>query len=169
MTKQTARKSTAPHGRKNSEPRRIDRILETKTKRVSFASNNSRSDDKVKEKKRRWRPGTVALREIRKFQKSTELLIRIAPFQRLVRIFFGFLHLFCVWKLSVTVNFRSVRSRRTTRATFGSQLDRWVHCKRQVRLTSWTCSRTRTCAVFMRRGELIKYWWFWSRVYWRSL
>lgn len=33
----------------------------------------------------RWRPGTVALREIRKYQKSTELLIRKAPFQRLVR------------------------------------------------------------------------------------
>jgi histone H3 len=31
------------------------------------------------------RPGTVALREIRKFQKSTELLIRKLPFQRLVR------------------------------------------------------------------------------------
>jgi histone H3 len=36
-------------------------------------------------KKRRYRPGTVALREIRKFQKSTELLIRKLPFQRLVR------------------------------------------------------------------------------------
>lgn len=33
----------------------------------------------------RYRPGTVALREIRKFQKSTELLIRKLPFQRLVR------------------------------------------------------------------------------------
>ena len=31
------------------------------------------------------RPGTVALREIRKYQKSTELLIRKLPFQRLVR------------------------------------------------------------------------------------
>jgi histone H3 len=30
-------------------------------------------------------PGTVALREIRKYQKSTELLIRKLPFQRLVR------------------------------------------------------------------------------------
>lgn len=29
--------------------------------------------------------GTVALREIRKFQKSTDLLIRKLPFQRLVR------------------------------------------------------------------------------------
>lgn len=33
----------------------------------------------------RYRPGTVALREIRQYQKSTELLIRRAPFQRLVR------------------------------------------------------------------------------------
>jgi histone H3 len=32
----------------------------------------------------RWRPGTVALREIRKFQKTTDLLIRKAPFQHLV-------------------------------------------------------------------------------------
>lgn len=31
------------------------------------------------------RPGTVALREIRKYQKSTDLLIRKLPFQRLVR------------------------------------------------------------------------------------
>ena len=33
----------------------------------------------------RWRPGTVALREIRRYQKSTELLIRKLPFSRLVR------------------------------------------------------------------------------------
>lgn len=33
----------------------------------------------------RYRPGTVALKEIRKYQKSTELLIRKLPFQRLVR------------------------------------------------------------------------------------
>ena len=36
-------------------------------------------------KPHRYRPGTVALREIRRFQKSTDLLIRKAPFQRLVR------------------------------------------------------------------------------------
>lgn len=35
--------------------------------------------------KRRWRPGTVALREIRKYQKSTGLLLQRAPFQRIVR------------------------------------------------------------------------------------
>lgn len=33
-------------------------------------------------KKRRWRPGTVAMREIKKYQKSNALLIQRAPFQR---------------------------------------------------------------------------------------
>jgi histone H3 len=33
----------------------------------------------------RFRPGTVALRQIKKLQKSTDLLMRKAPFQRLVR------------------------------------------------------------------------------------
>ena len=33
----------------------------------------------------RYRPGTVALRQIRKYQSSTELLIRKLPFQRLVK------------------------------------------------------------------------------------
>ena len=36
-------------------------------------------------KARRFRPGTVALRQIRQYQKSTELLIRKVPFQRFVR------------------------------------------------------------------------------------
>lgn len=36
-------------------------------------------------KPHRFRPGTVALKEIRKYQKSTEMLIRKLPFQRLVR------------------------------------------------------------------------------------
>ena len=43
------------------------------------------SYEKYTKKKHRYRPGTVALREIRRYQKSTDLLIRKAPFQRLVR------------------------------------------------------------------------------------
>jgi histone H3 len=41
----------------------------------------------AQEKKRphRYRPGTRALQQIRKYQKSTDLLIRKLPFQRLVR------------------------------------------------------------------------------------
>ena len=36
-------------------------------------------------KRRRFRPGTVALRQIRRYQKNTDLLIRKLPFQMLVR------------------------------------------------------------------------------------
>ena len=36
-------------------------------------------------KRYRYQPGTVALKQIRQYQKSTELLIRKLPFQRLVR------------------------------------------------------------------------------------
>jgi histone H3 len=39
--------------------------------------------EKVKTK-RRYRPGTVALREIRRYQKSTDLLIGKAPIERLI-------------------------------------------------------------------------------------
>jgi len=39
---------------------------------------------KVK-KQHRFRPGTVALRQIKKYQKSTELLVQKLPFARLVR------------------------------------------------------------------------------------
>ena len=37
------------------------------------------------ERRHRFRPGTVVLREIRRYQRSTELLIRKLPFRRLVR------------------------------------------------------------------------------------
>ena len=36
--------------------------------------------------KRKWKPGTVALREIRAAQKSGRLLLQRAPFQRLARV-----------------------------------------------------------------------------------
>ena len=47
----------------------------------------TRAEREQKKKKGpyRFRPGTVALREIPKYQKSTELLIRKLPFQRLTR------------------------------------------------------------------------------------
>ena len=40
---------------------------------------------KPQKKPHRYRPGTVALREIWQYQKSTELLLRKLPFQRLIR------------------------------------------------------------------------------------
>ena len=43
------------------------------------------TSQKQQPKPRKYRPGTVALREIRRYQKSTELLIRKLPFQWLMR------------------------------------------------------------------------------------
>lgn len=71
-TKQTARKSTGG-----------------KMPRKSIASKAAMTADGTvvapKKRPHRFRPGTVALREIRRYQKGTDLLLRKAPFQRLVR------------------------------------------------------------------------------------
>ncbi len=48
------------------------------------AAQSARQKVIAMRKPHRWRPRTVALREIRKFQKTTNLLIRKAPFQHLV-------------------------------------------------------------------------------------
>ena len=47
--------------------------------------DHRRKEHRRTKKPHRYRPGTVALREIRRYQKSTELLIRKLPFQRLIR------------------------------------------------------------------------------------
>lgn len=54
-------------------------------KRPIAATIHQKAVQPLAKKPHRYRPGTVALREIRKYQKSTELLIRKVPFQRLVR------------------------------------------------------------------------------------
>jgi len=67
---------------------RYDRSLSLKAHFIStlstylLAPKHSLAD----RKRRRYKPGTLALKEIRKFQKSTELLIRKAPFCRLVSV-----------------------------------------------------------------------------------
>ena len=70
-TKQTARKQA--HAGAGKAPRK------------SIASKTAAPMDMGIKKPHRYRPGTVALREIRKFQKSTDLLIRKLPFQKVVR------------------------------------------------------------------------------------
>lgn len=54
-------------------------------RRQNLAKKAARKSAPHAATKRRYRPGTVALKEIRRYQKSTELLIRRLPFQRLVR------------------------------------------------------------------------------------
>ena len=73
-TKQTARKNTS---QSQKAPRK--QII------VSKAARKSAPAIAGVKKPHRYRPGTVALREIKRYQKSTELLIRKLPFQRVVR------------------------------------------------------------------------------------
>ncbi|KAF7244765.1 hypothetical protein EG68_10225 [Paragonimus skrjabini miyazakii] len=70
-TRQTARKVTG-----GKAPRKQ---LATKATRKSVPATGG------VEKPHRYRRGTVALREIRRHQKSTKLLFRKLPFHRLVR------------------------------------------------------------------------------------
>ena len=73
-TKQTAARSTggkSPRGRYRTQHGRKMGLSSQVKSRVRKPS--------------RFRPGTVALRQIRKYQKSTDLLIRKLPFLRLVR------------------------------------------------------------------------------------
>ncbi|KAF8282840.1 hypothetical protein TcBrA4_0079930 [Trypanosoma cruzi] len=70
----------------------MSRSKETARSKRTITSKKSKKAPKapgaatgVKHAQRRWRPGTVALREIRQFQRSTDLLLQKAPFQRLVR------------------------------------------------------------------------------------
>ena len=70
-TKQTARRSTGGKAPRKQLATKAARLSAPATARIS--------------KPHRWRPGTRALREIRKYQKSVENLIRKLPFQRLVK------------------------------------------------------------------------------------
>ncbi|KAG5183152.1 histone H3, embryonic, partial [Tribonema minus] len=56
-----------------------------KAPRKQLATKAARAGNREPKRPHRYRPGTVALREIRKYQKSTELLLRKMPFQRVVR------------------------------------------------------------------------------------
>jgi histone H3 len=53
--------------------------------RKQLATKQARKMPPLLKRPHRYRPGTVALRQIRKYQKTTDLLIRKLPFQRLVR------------------------------------------------------------------------------------
>lgn len=66
-TKAVAKKSSEKPGKKNLHVQKIARKSAPVTTGV---------------RKYRFKPGTVALREIKKYQRSTELLIQKAPFQR---------------------------------------------------------------------------------------
>ena len=79
QTKQTARKDQG-----GKAPRRIFSTKNPGSIKAQKAARKGKTGYS-EPKKRRFRPVTVALREIRRYQKSTDLLIRKLPFQCLVR------------------------------------------------------------------------------------
>jgi hypothetical protein len=126
-TKQTARKSTG-----GKAPRKQ---LATKAARKSAPSTGG-----VK-KPHRYRPGTVALREIRRYQKSTELLIRKLPFQRLVR--------------EIAQDFKAdLRFQRYNSPLSYVQVPPLVRCRKPVKPTSSGCLRTPTWLRSMQSESL---------------
>ena len=80
-----ARSKNTPKNRQTRENSKQPRQpLPNKSLRKTLRGRRNVATGGVK-KPMRYRPGTVALREIRRYQKTTELLIRKLPFSRLVR------------------------------------------------------------------------------------
>uniref|UniRef100_K3ZAJ3 Core Histone H2A/H2B/H3 domain-containing protein n=1 Tax=Setaria italica TaxID=4555 RepID=K3ZAJ3_SETIT len=79
-----ARTKHAAVKKSKEQPKKKLQFARSPHRRATPTGTPGRQQQRVK-KPHRWRPGTVALREIRKYQKSTELLIPFAPFARLVR------------------------------------------------------------------------------------
>ena len=80
----TARKSTGsrpPMGHSRGDDDE-DRRASTSTR----GRQSNQTSTAGTRRKPRFRPGTVALREIRKYQKSTDLLLRRLPFARLASV-----------------------------------------------------------------------------------
>jgi len=76
-----ARTKAAPSKGRKVVGRNKSAAKEAAGKKGDSNNNNSTND----RNRKRYRPGTRALMEIRKYQKKTDLLIRRLPFQRVVR------------------------------------------------------------------------------------
>ena len=91
-TKETARKKTGKTPRKQLATKNPQKILSKEQARKNALKANQSAQRNLGnprtgglKRPMRYRPGTVALHEIRRYQMSTELLIRKLPFSRLVR------------------------------------------------------------------------------------
>jgi histone H3/H4 len=80
--KHTAVKRNSTGGK---APRKALAGKKTNKNLASVAASEIMANLQKVKKQHRYRPGTVALREIRKYQKNTQLLLRKTPFCRLVR------------------------------------------------------------------------------------
>lgn len=81
IARNTLPKRLSVKQRTKEAKKQLDRISKQGLKKIKSLSH---TEDPSK-KKRRFKPGTRALMDIRKYQKGTEPLIKFAPFSRLVR------------------------------------------------------------------------------------
>ena len=123
-TKQTARRSVC-----GKVPRKQLMTKAARTKAPTYGG--------VK-KPHRYRPGTVALREIRKYQKSTELVIRKLPFQRLVR--------------EIAQDYKTDLRFASSYIFNGKGLLLFLHCRNQPKHTWLVSLKTHNFAQFMQGG-----------------
>jgi histone H3 len=77
-------KKTKAKAKPQKDKRSVGNTINKKTKKPNAKGSTKKLPGGVR-KPHRFRPGTVALREIRRYQKTTEALIRKLPFQRLAR------------------------------------------------------------------------------------
>jgi hypothetical protein len=111
------------------------------------------------QRKRRYRPGMKALKEIRQYQNSTNLLLRKLPFARLVSDCVSVPAAFHLTQKPHPGKLASIAShggmfRRCARShlvllgtAFDGKQPHFVHCKRQPRLTLCTSSRMCKCTA----------------------
>lgn len=87
-TKQTSRKGFVNQkqmAKARMKGGNIDKLAAMQAHAAKKKPKATEVPEGVVKKEGRYRPGSNALREIRRYQKSTELLVRKLPFQRLVR------------------------------------------------------------------------------------
>ena len=74
-------KQTARRDQGGKAPRRVLDTKNLSSIKAQKAARKGKTDYSEPKRKQRFRPGMVALREIRRYQKSTELLIKKLPFR----------------------------------------------------------------------------------------
>lgn len=120
--------------------------------------NRSYIADAAPKKKKRFRPGTVALREIRKYQKSTDLLIQKLPFSRIVS-----LNLFIAYFTRLIFNRCEKLQMRWQQipilriAIFDGRAQRFLPCRRLRRRTSFISLKTRKVNQLVRFHSLTSF------------
>lgn len=123
-----------------------------KPRSIETADNIVYLDDAATTRKpRRYKPGTLALKEIRRYQKSTDLLMLKLPFSRLVcppPVAHAFLRI-RTDDLTRSEKSPSTWSPQAARPSAGSR-KLYRPCRRAARRSWCICLRTRICALYTR-------------------